>query len=135
MNTTCRAAMLSALLLAISSPLIADDHAVSTAMPSATAAPEAPVNRMIAGFDEKNALVVRGAKDVVTGPERIVNETTEDMKNFGAGGLITGPIVGGIKGAGQMATGGGRILIGILDILSAPVRESRYIRSQPGNLR
>lgn len=108
---------------------------LATLILCAAAGPSTADNRMIAGFEDKGDLIATGATDVATAPGRIATETGEDLHNFGAGGLITGPIVGSIKGAGQAAKGGARVLIGILDILSAPIRESRYNRTQSGSLR
>lgn len=98
-------------------------------------APLGAEERPIAGQLEKGELVVAGAKEAVTAPGAIVRETSEDMNNFGAGAIITGPVVGGIKGAGQALLGGGRMLIGIMDVLTAPIRESSYNRDQVGGLR
>lgn len=102
---------------------------------SALAMPVHSDDRPIAGHEQGGALVMTGAKDTITAPGRIWTETGEDMSNFGAGGIVTGPVIGGLKGAGQALRGTGRMMIGILDFLTAPIREASYNRSQPGGLR
>ncbi len=91
--------------------------------------------RMLAGHEEGGNLAAAGITEIVTSPAPIIEETGADMRNFGAGGLITGPVVGSIKGAGQALRGGGRALIGILDVLTQPLRESPYHKHAPGSLR
>lgn len=91
--------------------------------------------RMIAGNEQGANLIATGAADAVLSPARIVNEIGADVRDFGVGGVVTGAVTGSVKGAGQALRGGGRMLIGILDVLTAPIRNSRYNRNQPGGIR
>ena len=89
--------------------------------------------RMIAGNEQGGNLIATGAADAVLAPARIVSEIGADVS--GVGGVVTGAVTGSVKGAGQALRGGGRMLIGILDVLTAPIRNSSYNRNQPGSLR
>jgi hypothetical protein len=75
--------------------------------------------RMIAGSEQGPDLVVTGATDTLTAPVRIVTEIGEEVKNYGALGVIGGPVRGGIKAGGQALRGAARMTIGILDVVKS----------------
>lgn len=101
----------------------------------AIALPLSATERMIAGHDRQIELLGVGAKETVTSPGRIASEIGQDVGNFGVGGLVTGAAAGSVKAAGQAAKGAGKMLIGLLDIFTKPLRESRYANVGPGRLR
>ena len=92
-------------------------------------------DRMIAGQESGAKLMQTGLTDTVTSPGRIVHEMGEDVNNFGVPGLATGAAAGGVKAAGQAVRGAGRFAIGFMDVITRPIRESRYNRSSAGSLR
>ncbi len=91
--------------------------------------------RMLAGQLEKNELMEAGAVETITSPDRIVSEVSEDVRNFGVGGLATGAAAGGVKAVGQALRGAARFTIGFMDVFTAPIRESSYNRNSIGGLR
>lgn len=97
--------------------------------------PVAAEERMIAGHEEGAQLMQTGLTDTATSPGRIVQEMGEDVTNFGVPGLATGAAAGGVKAVGQAARGVGRFAIGFMDVITRPIRESRYNRNSPGSLR
>lgn len=104
MNSS-RLAAVAALSLALSAPLA-----------SAT-------DRLIVGRESGDRLVAEGVVDTVTAPAEIVEEVGEDARNFGVGGLITGTVRGGVQAAGQIARGGARMFVGIMDVITQPFRD------------
>lgn len=79
--------------------------------------------RPIVGRESGDRLIAEGAVDTVTAPAQIVHEVGEDASNFGVGGLITGTVRGGVKAAGQIARGGARMAVGIMDVITFPFRD------------
>ena len=97
-------------------------------------APALANDRMIAGHEYGTELVASGAIDTTTSPMAIPNEIGADFNNFGVGALVTGTVGGALKGAGQIVKGGGKMLIGILDVITEPVRTSTYANGGIGRL-
>lgn len=85
--------------------------------------PAVAEQRLIAGDESGDQLVATGVVDTVTSPGQLVNEIGKDASNFGPGALITGTYRGAVKGGLQALQGGGRILIGIMDVLTAPLKD------------
>ncbi|MEQ8234449.1 MAG: hypothetical protein RLW61_09840 [Gammaproteobacteria bacterium] len=107
--------------------------AVALAAPLAPAqeygmtAPNAPApvvqERMIVGTETGDRLVQEGMVDTLSAPGRIVDEIGEDARNFGAGAIITGTARGAVLATGQALKGGASMLVGILDVLTAPLKD------------
>ncbi|MGR8921645.1 MAG: hypothetical protein ACU85V_18680 [Gammaproteobacteria bacterium] len=109
--------------------------AVAAAFLAAGGGTAAAEDRMIAGNKENLELVQEGTEELITTPAPVFTETQEDFNNFGAAAIVTGPVTGGVKSVGRGLTGAGKMAIGIMDILTRPIRESNYNRSGPGALR
>ena len=60
--------------------------------------------------------VPEGAAKMVTAPAKVVTETAENIEEQGAVGIVTGPIEGAVKAAGQ-------VIEGAAQIITAPVTE------------
>ena len=80
-----------------------------------------PGERLIAGPDRDVALLKSGAVDTLNVPVTLAQQVREETRNFGPLGIISGALRGGIKGAILAMRGGTRVLIGGLDILTAPM--------------
>ena len=80
-----------------------------------------PGERLIAGPDRDVALLKSGAVDTLNVPVTLAQQVREETRNFGPLGVISGAVRGGIKGAILAMRGGTRVLIGGLDILTAPM--------------
>lgn len=91
--------------------------------------------RMIAGHGYGSDLVTEGAIETTTSPMAIPNEIGADFNNFGVGALLTGTVGGALKAAGHIVKGAGKMAIGVLDVLTEPVRTSTYASGGPGRLR
>ena len=105
--------------------------AVAVALTAGNVAAE---ERMLAGKQQGGDLIASAAGETVTAPGRVLTETGDHIGNYGVGGIVTGPVTGAFKGAGQAMRGSGRLFIGIMDVLTAPIRTSRYMQSGPGQL-
>ncbi|MEQ8662966.1 MAG: hypothetical protein RLW62_19300 [Gammaproteobacteria bacterium] len=79
--------------------------------------------RMIVGTETGDRLVQEGMVDTLSAPGRIVDEIGEDARNFGAGAIITGTARGAVLATGQALKGGASMLVGILDILTGPLKD------------
>ncbi len=79
--------------------------------------------RPFCGSEEKDILLGTGFTDTVTAPADIVHEIGADISNFGVGGLVTGTVRGSVFAAGQVARGGFRMFVGVMDILTAPFKD------------
>jgi|GEM_PF-2193449 hypothetical protein len=91
--------------------------------------------RPIAGSFEGGELIVAGVADTALSPAVIANNIGEDVGAYGVSGIISGTLSGTVKGTGQALTGVGRVFVGIMDVITAPVRNSAYNRHSPGSLR
>jgi hypothetical protein len=80
-----------------------------------------PGERLIAGPDRDVALLKSGAIDTINVPVTLAQQIREETRNFGPLGVVSGAVRGGIKGAILAMRGGTRVLIGGLDILTAPM--------------
>jgi len=66
---------------------------------------------------------VGGARDTITSPGRIFEEIQRDTQNYGAVGAVTGSIKGGAMAAGQAVTGAANIGVGVIEVLTSPLRQ------------
>lgn len=80
-----------------------------------------PGERLIAGPERDVALLKSGAVDTIKVPITLAQQVREETRNFGPLGVVSGAVRGGIKGAILAMRGGARVLIGGLDILTAPM--------------
>jgi len=81
----------------------------------------APGERMFAGPERDVKLISTGAVDTFTAPATLARQITDETKNYGVAGIVSGTVRGGLKGGVQVMKGGTRILIGILDVLAMPI--------------
>lgn len=65
---------------------------------------------------------VGGATDTITSPGRIFEEIQRDTQSYGAVGAVTGSIKGGAMAAGQAVTGAANIGVGVIEVLTSPLR-------------
>ena len=80
-----------------------------------------PGERMVAGQERGGPLLKSAAEDVVRAPATVPWTMHDEVRQFGPLGLISGAVRGGVKGAVLAMRGGGRAIIGSLDLLTAPV--------------
>ena len=80
-----------------------------------------PGERLIAGPERDVALIKSGAVDTINVPVTLAHQVRDETRNFGPLGVVSGALRGGIKGAILAMRGGARVLIGGLDILTAPM--------------
>jgi hypothetical protein len=80
-----------------------------------------PGERMFAGSERDVKLMSTGAIDTVTAPATLARQITDETKNYGVAGIVSGTVRGGLKSGVQVMRGGTRILIGILDVLAMPI--------------
>ena len=67
--------------------------------------------------------VGEGTKDVVTSPGQIVEDVSEETKERGATGVVTGTAKGSVNAAGQAAGGAIDIGTGAVEAVLAPITD------------
>lgn len=72
--------------------------------------------------DDGFGRAVGGATDTITSPGRIFEEVRQETQTHGAVGVVTGSIKGGAKAAGQAVTGAANIGVGVIEVLTSPLR-------------
>ncbi len=54
--------------------------------------------------------VPEGAGKMITAPAKVITETADNIEEQGAIGIITGPVEGAVKAAGQVIEGAAQII-------------------------
>ena len=115
------AAVLSALVSSYLSGNIALADSMTTIGASYAPFHTLPGERLLAGTQRGVPLFVTGVTDTFMAPVTLARQVTDETKNYGALGIVSGTVRGSFKAAGQLLQGAGRGLMGFFDVLTAPM--------------
>ncbi len=64
-----------------------------------------------------------GVADAVTSPAKVVEGISQDTQAYGPVGLVSGTVKGGVRAAGQLATGAANVGVGVVETVTEPFND------------
>ncbi|MEQ8662615.1 MAG: hypothetical protein RLW62_17530 [Gammaproteobacteria bacterium] len=66
---------------------------------------------------------VGGVRETVTSPGKVFEGISDETRDHGAVGVVTGSLKGGAKAAGQAVKGAADIGVGVVEAITEPLRD------------
>lgn len=80
-----------------------------------------PGERMIVGRNRDTQLMVDSATRTMNAPVTVANQVNQEVHDYGPAGVVSGTVRGSLKAATQVLEGAAGTMVGILDVLTAPM--------------